>query len=95
VFDLAAHNGCIDTLEYVIQQGEVMSAEVLTAALNAAGTDNHLQTAQWLRQRGAQWPALLGYSAALDELWGGDTLAWAREEGCTSPPVPVCCFDIR
>jgi hypothetical protein len=85
----AGFNGSIDTLSYVMQQGEDLNAEVLTDVLNAAGTENQLQTAQWLRQRGAQWPALLGYDRAeLTQQWWGDTLVWARAEGCTSPIAP-------
>jgi hypothetical protein len=60
----------------------VLDAELLTEALKYTGTHNQLQAAQWLRQRGAQWPAVLcnGYGE-----WTGVVLAWARAEGCTSP----------
>jgi hypothetical protein len=82
----AAGDGCTDMLDYVIEQGEVLSAELLTHALNAAGTENQLQAAQWLRQHGAEWPALLGINTDnCTQQWSGDTLEWARAEGCTSP----------
>jgi hypothetical protein len=81
----AAGNGCTDTLDYLMQQGEVLDAELLTRALNAAGTEDRIRTAQWLRQHGAEWPAVLGCDVGLYAQWIGDTLAWARVEGCTSP----------
>jgi hypothetical protein len=58
-------------------------AEQLTAALNHAGLFNQLRAAQWLRQHGAEWPAVLAVNA--HQHWSCDTLAWARAQGCTSP----------
>eukprot|EP00953_Heterococcus_sp_UTEX-ZZ885_P021910 12185-Heterococcus_DN1.PRE.2 len=85
----AADNGFTDALDYVLQQGEVLDAELLTAALNRAGTAGKLQVAQWLRQHGAEWPAVLGYNEpTYIEHWSDDVLAWARLEGCASPTVP-------
>jgi hypothetical protein len=82
----AARNGCTDVLNFVIEQGEVLDAELLTDALQSAGVNDQLQAAQWLRQRGAQWPDVLSYYAQVFfEQWNGETLAWARAEGCTSP----------
>jgi hypothetical protein len=82
----AARKGNTNILDYVIEQGEVLDAELLTDALNNAAANNQLQTAQWLRQHGAQWPAVLSYGLfPLKCQWSGDVLAWARAEGCTSP----------
>eukprot|EP00953_Heterococcus_sp_UTEX-ZZ885_P018981 10605-Heterococcus_DN1.PRE.1 len=53
-----------------------------TATLNAAGSCNQLQTVQWLRQLGADWPPVLQDAS---QTWHGDTLRWARDEGCTAP----------
>jgi hypothetical protein len=50
----AAYNGCTEILDYIVEQGEVLDAELLTEALNCAGAHNNLPAAQWLRQRGAQ-----------------------------------------
>jgi hypothetical protein len=72
----------IDILDHLLAQGEVLHAEVLTDALNLAGSRNKLLAAQWLRQHGAQWHAELKYRA---RQWSGESLAWARAEGCTSP----------
>jgi hypothetical protein len=71
-------------LEYLVEQGEVLDAKLMTKALNLAGACNKLLAAQWLRQRGAQWPAVLKHGA---QQWSGDALAWARAEGCTSPVI--------
>jgi hypothetical protein len=86
----AARHNFTDILDYLIEQGEQLSAEVLTNTLNCAGTHNQLRAAQWLRQHGANWPAVLihdvmgdGHSALMQ--WHSDTLAWARAEGCDSP----------
>ena len=78
----AAASEFIDMLDYVIEQGEVLDAELLTRALNTAGSRNRLQAAQWLRQHGAQWPAVLMCRA---RQWNDDMIVWARAEGCTSP----------
>jgi hypothetical protein len=76
VIDAACH-GHISVLDYVVQ-GEVLSAEVLTKALNCTGAFEQVQAAQWLRQHGAQWPALLGAGAYDDQLWIDSMLEWAR-----------------
>jgi hypothetical protein len=82
----AAFNGFTSVLDYVVEQGEVLDAETLTSALNRAGSSDKLQAAQWLRERGAEWPAVLAHGEEpFVEQWYGDTLAWARAEGCTSP----------
>jgi hypothetical protein len=40
-----------------------------------------MAAAQWLRQQGAEWPAVLG---KFHIKWSGTLLQWARREGCTS-----------
>jgi tripartite-type tricarboxylate transporter receptor subunit TctC len=77
----AAQGGSVDVLVYLQQQGIESTAEALTQMLKVAGANNHLAAAQWLRQQGASWPAKL----CSFRQWSGDTLAWARAEGCTSP----------
>eukprot|EP00953_Heterococcus_sp_UTEX-ZZ885_P033713 17518-Heterococcus_DN1.PRE.1 len=47
---VAAAHGRVTILDFVIEQGEVLDAELLTDALNTAGAGNKLQAAQWLRQ---------------------------------------------
>jgi hypothetical protein len=86
VFFDAACRGSIAILEYVAAQGEVLDAEQRLGAMNGAATYNQLQAAQWLRQQGAQWPAVLGYGNEQHVWrWTDAMLAWARAEGCTSP----------
>jgi hypothetical protein len=82
VFHNATRNSQISILNLLIEQGELLSADLLTDALNAAGARGRLQAAQWLRQHGADWPAAL---RAGRMRWTGESLAWARAEGCTSP----------
>jgi hypothetical protein len=82
----AAHEGCTEILDYVVEQGEVLDAALLTRALNCAGAHSKLEAAQWLRQHGAQWPAVLRYEhQQLGLLWSDDMIFWARAEGCTAP----------
>jgi hypothetical protein len=55
--------------------------------LSVAGARGSLTVAKWLGQQVAEWPDVLqakapGYGV---KQWSGDTLAWARAEGCTSP----------
>jgi hypothetical protein len=64
--------------------GIMAEPAVLTDTLNAAGAHNKLAVALWLRQRGAEWPDVLN-SPLVDMPWHGETLAWARADGCTSP----------
>jgi hypothetical protein len=77
----AAAGGSVDTMMYLQQQGIVFTAALLTHLLNAAGSHDKLAAAQWLRQQGAEWPAVLRYSFSS---WSKETLAWARSEDCTS-----------
>eukprot|EP00953_Heterococcus_sp_UTEX-ZZ885_P041020 20946-Heterococcus_DN1.PRE.5 len=83
VFIEAACRGCIDILDYIIEQGEPPDAELLTDTLYYAGLHDQLQAVQWLRQHDAQWPDKL--VAHKESYWSGAVLAWARSEGCTSP----------
>jgi hypothetical protein len=78
----AAQGGSIAVMQCLQQQGVVSSAAQLTRMLQITGAHKHVHAAQWLRQQGAEWPAVLGEGKSS---WTGDTLAWARAEGCTSP----------
>jgi hypothetical protein len=86
----AAHGGSTHVLAYLWHQPLVhlqLGAQPLTAMLNAAGANNKLAAAQWLRQQGAEWPAVLQYAYTVGQLkqWRGSVLEWARTAGCTSP----------
>jgi hypothetical protein len=85
-----ARDGIIDILLYLQQQSDgTYWNELLTDMLNKAGCNNQLEAAKWLRQQGAEWPdnadplGQWGMPLAVDN-WCGDTLAWARAEGCTN-----------
>jgi hypothetical protein len=78
----AAMGGSVEALVYLQQQGIVFTAAMLTEMLSIAGACNRLAAAKWLRQKGAEWPAALQWHM---RLWSGDTLIWARAEGCSSP----------
>jgi hypothetical protein len=77
-------NNDFSTLQYLYDCDIMTAPAVLTDTLNAAGSLNNLAVARWLRQHGAEWPAVL-WSAIVPTPWRGDVLAWARAEGCTSP----------
>jgi hypothetical protein len=82
----AACGGSPEMLQYCLEQGAVWSAEQLTTLLQAAGSTDSLANAKWLRQQGAEWPAVLSRGSYE---WEGEVLEWARAEGCTSPVTPV------
>jgi hypothetical protein len=82
----AASSGTVAVMEYLLQQGVVLTAAQLTEMLNAAGAHNHMHAAQWLRQQGADWPTVLRFG--IYHTWHGKALAWARAEGCKSPATP-------
>ena len=80
ICESAGQGGSIRVITYLHEQ-DLLSSELLTHMLNIAGAYNHTAAAQLLRRLGAEWPAVLNRL----HQWDGDTLAWAREEGCTSP----------
>jgi hypothetical protein len=81
---LAAADDDLDLVLYIAEVQPAASAAQLTQMLNVAGANGSLETAEWLRQQGAGWPAVLRYRA---RSWRGAALQWARAEGCTSPVV--------
>jgi hypothetical protein len=60
----AAGCGYTHVLDYVIEQGEVLNAELLADALHRASTYGQPQAAQWLREHGAQEPDNLSNGGA-------------------------------
>eukprot|EP00953_Heterococcus_sp_UTEX-ZZ885_P015942 8981-Heterococcus_DN1.PRE.1 len=83
----AAESGSVDVMMYLQQHAEVnLDAATLTEMLNIAGAHNHLAATQWLREQGAEWPAVLRCGRLFcSSVWSGDLLQWARSQGCTSP----------
>eukprot|EP00953_Heterococcus_sp_UTEX-ZZ885_P029689 15742-Heterococcus_DN1.PRE.1 len=82
VCESAASHGTVEVMAFLQQIGLMSTPLVLTEMLNTAGAYNTLAAAQWLRQQGAEWPTVLSVHGTV---WSGDTLAWARAEGCASP----------
>jgi hypothetical protein len=78
----AAKGGSTTVMKYLQQQGVISTAAQLTVMLQVTGAYINLRAAHWLRQQGAQWPAVLKYG---DDSWRRSTVAWARSECCTSP----------
>jgi hypothetical protein len=76
----ATDSGHLPVIQHMLQL-QPLSPEQLTEPLNAAGANDHLHVAQWLRQQGAEWPATLQHDGCY---WGAEAVVWAREEGCTS-----------
>jgi hypothetical protein len=81
VCEAAGRSGSIEIMIYLQQQGIIFRPAILTLMLRGAGAYSMLAGAQCLRQQGAEWPARLQYA---NIRWSGETLAWARAEGCTS-----------
>jgi hypothetical protein len=71
-------------LQYLLDEGAQIGAELLTRTLSCAGSESGLAAVQWLRQHGAEWPAVL-QDCCYGDPWLDDCVAWARAEGCTSP----------
>jgi hypothetical protein len=81
----AAFGGHLEVMGYLLSVAPPATAAQLTELLNKAGATDKLAVAQWLRQQGAEWPAVLRYHCYTWMPWKGDTLMWARQQGCTSP----------
>jgi hypothetical protein len=84
----AARCSDIQLLDYMIEQGEVFDAELLTDLLAYAGSCDRLEAAQWLRKHGADWPIVLRDTTAIKgdgQQWSDTLIAWARAEGCDAP----------
>jgi hypothetical protein len=78
----AARYGHMCILTLLQERGLLPAQSVLSRVLNVAGAFDQRAVAQWLRQRGAEWLAVLCHG---NRSWCGATLDWARAEGCTAP----------
>jgi hypothetical protein len=78
----AALGGSISVMAALVAETPAtVTAQRLTAMLQAAGLAGKLKAAQWLLQQGADWPTVLCYGA---QPWPRSTVKWAREQGCTA-----------
>jgi hypothetical protein len=80
----AAHECSVAVLQYLQQQGVLSTAAQLTDMLQSAHMTHQIDAAKWLREQGAQWPAVLKYCNCWLCAEGDEFIAWARAEGCTS-----------
>jgi hypothetical protein len=80
ILSVAALAGHASVLAYV-HSVQHLSPLQLSELLRAVGAFTTVPVAKWLRQAGAEWPAVLQYDGLY---WQGDVLAWARAEGCAS-----------
>jgi hypothetical protein len=74
-------------MQYLQQQGLVSTAAQLSEMLNAAGAYDKLVAAQWLREQGAVWPAMLIFESRFR--WSSEMIKWARQQGCTSADTEI------
>jgi hypothetical protein len=81
--ETAARCNSVALMEYLQQESVVFTTKKLRKLLNTAGANGSLTTAKWLRQQGAKWPKVL--TKDVFNRWSGETLVWARAEGCDSP----------
>jgi hypothetical protein len=66
------------TLQYLCEQSILTGPQLLRDTLNVAGSRDNLAVVKLLRQRGAEWPAVLRYSVVPGATaWRGEVLAWA------------------
>jgi hypothetical protein len=79
---IVTQNGSVQALEYLAKQGVEWRQPMLNSMLHCAGVKGKLKAAQWLRERGAEWPTLL---RAAGDVWPDEAVAWARQQGCTAP----------
>jgi hypothetical protein len=62
----AARSGSVAAMQYLLQQGVVTRTAQLTKMLQIVGAHSKLETAQWLRQQGAEWPDVLSWGERPD-----------------------------
>jgi hypothetical protein len=74
----AIRYGHMSILSLLQERGLLPAQRYYGSMLQLAGAYGHLAVAQWLRQRGAEWPPLLKYC---DKPWSGTVLEWVRVEG--------------
>jgi hypothetical protein len=62
----AAQGGNVQILQYLVEQGIEVSQPMLNGMLLCFGVKGKLETAQWLREHGAEWPKVL---QAAGDVW--------------------------
>jgi hypothetical protein len=82
ILQTAASNGCASILQFAVEQFQQLSSDQQTELLNFAGVSGEIESASWLREHGAAWPAILKHE---NRCWKTSTMLWAKQQGCTSP----------
>jgi hypothetical protein len=87
VLPAAAASGNVTMLEWLQQSSErPWTAAEMSEMLDEAGSHDKMQTAKWLRERGAEWPSsFYSYDNSMECMisWSVETVKWALSEGCT------------
>jgi hypothetical protein len=79
----AAMSGCLELVQWMYDELNIRwEADDMSYMLQLAGMDSSLVLCKWLRQHGAEWPAMLGTA---DCPWGTLCIEWAQSEGCDAP----------
>jgi hypothetical protein len=79
----AALSGCLEVVQRMYDELSVRwDAYDMAYMLQLAGMDGSLVLCKWLREHGAEWPAMLGTA---DSPWSPRCLEWADSEGCDAP----------
>jgi hypothetical protein len=81
----AATVGWLPVAQYLQGVQPAASTAQLTEMLRSAGGHHRSVVAKWLRQQGAEWPAVLSFDGVP---WRDNMVQWARDEGCTSQLQP-------
>ncbi|GFH47598.1 hypothetical protein CTEN210_04073 [Chaetoceros tenuissimus] len=76
----AAMSGSIEILEYCLENGCELSADLCTFAMHARDDLKALETLKWLRQRSCLWNYQTCYQAINHDNY--DAFIWARNNGC-------------
>jgi hypothetical protein len=85
---VAATGGHTQVLQCLLDASLLQTPQQKADMLKWAASRSNLAAAQWLRQHGAAWPAVLCNEDG--EEWPDDAVAWARSQGCTAS---TDCFD--
>jgi hypothetical protein len=83
---VAAASGSLKKVQWMFNELKCSwSTEELTVMLQRAGANGRaLPLCKWLRERGADWPAMLFHGDSYAR-WCAECVEWARGEGCTAP----------
>jgi hypothetical protein len=97
----AISGGALDVLDWLHTRTDVRNfisyAPCMSYAMNAAGNHGRVDSMQWLRAHGAQWPYDLfgGITGSVRRYWSLDALRFAFATGCEWAMVHWDCAKVR